>query len=104
MQYRVQPDGSVTDGKLIYDGTADTRPGAPDGMKVDEKGNIYSTGPGGIWIFSPEGKPLGTILMPENAANVAWGGPDRKTLYITASTSVYRVHLMIAGAPMVRSH
>jgi gluconolactonase len=73
-------------------------------MKVDEKGNIYSTGPGGIWIFSPEGKPLGTILMPENAANVAWGGPDRKTLYITASTSVYRVHLMIAGAPMVRSH
>jgi gluconolactonase len=104
MRYRVQPDGSVTDGKLIYDGTADARPGAPDGMKVDEKGNLYSTGPGGIWIFSPEGKPLGTIIMPENAANVAWGGPDRKTMYITASTSVYRIQLMVAGAPPARSH
>ena len=104
MRYRVQPDGSVTDGKLFYDGTADTRPGAPDGMKVDEKGNLYCTGPGGIWVFSPEGKPLGTIVMPEKSANLAWGGPDRKTLYIAASTSVYRMRLMIAGAPLVRSH
>jgi gluconolactonase len=104
MRYRVQPDGSLTDAKLFYDATSDSRPGAPDGMKVDEKGNVYSTGPGGVWIFSPEGKPLGTIVMPEKAANVAWGGPDRKTLYITASTSIYRIQLMIAGAPMVRSH
>ncbi len=102
MRYRVQPDGSLTDAKLFYDATSDTRPGAPDGMKVDEKGNIYSTGPGGVWIFSPEGKPLGTIVMPEKSANVAWGGPDHKTLYITASTSIYRIHLMVAGAPLVR--
>lgn len=102
MRYRVQPDGTVTDGKLFYDATSDTRPGAPDGMKVDEKGNVYSTGPGGVWIFTPEGKPLGTILMPEKASNVAWGGMDHKTLYITASSSIYRVHLNIAGAPMVR--
>ncbi|MGA8086162.1 MAG: SMP-30/gluconolactonase/LRE family protein [Terracidiphilus sp.] len=102
MRYRVQPDGSLTDAKLFYDATSDTRQGAPDGMKVDEKGNVYSTGPGGVWIFSPEGKPLGTIVMPEKSANVAWGGPDRKTLYITASTSIYRIHLMIAGAPLVR--
>jgi gluconolactonase len=102
MRYRVQPDGSLTDAKLFYDATSDTRPGGPDGMKVDEKGNIYSTGPGGVWIFSPDGKPLGTIVMPEKSANVAWGGPDRKTLYITASTSIYRIHLMIAGAPLVR--
>lgn len=102
MRYRVQPDGSLTDAKLFYDATSDARPGAPDGMKVDETGNVYSTGPGGIWIFSPEGKPLGTIVMPEKSANVAWGGPDRKTLYITASTSIYRIHLMIAGAPVIR--
>jgi gluconolactonase len=103
MRYQVQPDGSLTDAKLFYDATADTRPGAPDGMKVDEKGNVYSTGPGGVWIFTPEGKPLGTIVMPEKSANVAWGGPDHKTLYIAASTSIYRVHLNIAGAPFVRS-
>ncbi len=103
MRYHVEPDGSLTDAKLFYDATSDPRPGAPDGMKVDEKGNVYSTGPGGVWIFSPEGKPLGTIVMPEKSANVAWGGPDRKTLYITASTSIYRIHLMIAGAPLLRS-
>jgi len=103
MRYRVQPDGSLTEGKLFFDATADTRPGAPDGMKVDVKGNVYSTGPGGVWIFTPEGKPLGTIVMPEKSANVAWAGEDRKTLYITASGSVYRIHLNIAGAPLVRA-
>jgi gluconolactonase len=103
MRYRVQTDGTVTEPKLLYDATADTRPGSPDGMKVDEKGNIYSTGPGGVWIFSPEGKPLGTILISEKSANVTWAGPDRKTLYITASSSIYRVHLNIAGAPLTKT-
>jgi len=103
MRYRVQPDGSLTDAKLFYDATSDTRPGSPDGMKVDEQGNVYSTGPGGLWIFSPEGKPLGTILIPEKAANCTWAGPDRKTLYITASSSIYRIHLNIAGAPLTKS-
>jgi len=98
MRYRVMKDGSLTDAKVFYDATSDTRPGSPDGMKVDRKGNLYSTGPGGIWIFSPEGKALGTILMPENVANVNWGGPDRKTLYITASSSVYRITLKVPGA------
>jgi len=102
MRYRVLPDGKLTDARLLYDATSDQRPGAPDGMKVDVQGNIYSTGPGGVWIFSPEGKPLGTIVMPERSSNVAWAGDDRKTLYITASSSVYRVHLNIAGAPLVR--
>jgi gluconolactonase len=80
MRYRVQPDGTLTEGKVLYDATADPRPGSPDGMKLDQQGNIYSSGPGGIWIFSPDGKPLGTILMPEKVANLAWAGPDRKTL------------------------
>ena len=102
MRYRVQPDGSLTDAKLFYDATSDQRPGAPDGMKVDVKGNVYSTGPGGVWIFTPEGKPLGIILLSEKSANVAWGGADRRTLYITASSSVYRVRLNIPGAPLVR--
>ena len=103
MRYRVRPDGTLADPKLLYDATADPRVGGPDGMKVDEQGNIYSAGPGGVWIFSPEGKPLGTIVMPERVSNVAWAGPDRKTLYITASTSIYRVHLNIAGEPVVQT-
>lgn len=102
MRYRVRPDGSLTDAKLLYDATSDKRPGAPDGMKVDEEGNIYSAGPGGVWIFSPEGKPLGTMLIPERVSNVAWAGADHKMLYITASSSIYRVHLKIAGAPISR--
>jgi len=101
MRYRVLPDGGLADPKLLYDATSDPRVGGPDGMKVDTEGNIYSAGPGGVWIFSPEGKPLATIVMPERVGNVAWGGPDRKTLYICASTSIYRVHLKIAGEPVV---
>jgi gluconolactonase len=97
MRYRVKEDGTLTDAKVFYDATADQRPGAPDGMKVDRKGNVYSTGPGGVWIFSPEGKALGTILLPERASNVNWAGADRKTLYITASSSIYRVTLKVPG-------
>jgi gluconolactonase len=102
MRYTVKPDGTLTDAKLLYDDTADTRPGNPDGMKVDMEGNIYSAGPAGVWIFSPEGKPLGTILIPERVSNVAWAGPEHKTLYITASDSIYRVRLKIAGEPVVK--
>jgi gluconolactonase len=97
MRYRVKEDGTLTDAKVFYDATSDNRPGGPDGMKVDRQGNVYSTGPGGIWIFSPEGKALGTILVPERTANVNWGGVDRKTLYITASSSIYRVTLKVPG-------
>jgi len=102
MRYRVLPDGTLTDAKLLYDATADPRPGAPDGMKVDSEGNIYSAGPGGVWIFSPEGKPLATILIPERVANLAWAGPDRKTLYIAATGNIYRVHLKIPGEPLIQ--
>jgi gluconolactonase len=103
MRYRVLPDGTLADPKLFYDATADPRPGGPDGMKVDVQGNIYSAGPGGVLILSPEGKLLGTILMPERVSNVAWGGADRRTLYITASTSVYRVRLLVPGEPIVQT-
>ena len=99
MRYTVQPDGTLADGKLLFDATSDPRPGAPDGMKVDEKGDIYSAGPGGVWIFSPEGKHLGTLDIPERVGNVAWGGADHKTLYIAASSSIYRIKLTVAGIP-----
>ena len=98
MRYRVKADGSLADGTVFYDATSDNSPGAPDGMKVDKSGNVYSAGPGGVWIFSPEGKHLGTIRVPEVVGNLAWGDADGKSLYITASTSVYRIRLKIAGA------
>jgi len=71
--------------------------GRPDGMKVDQQGNIYCTGPGGIWIMQPDGKCLGRVMMPEQPANFGWSDQDWKTLYITARTSIYRMRLLVAG-------
>jgi gluconolactonase len=102
MRYSLNADGSVSDPKLLYDATSDKRDGAPDGMKVDSRGDLYSTGPGGVWIFSPAGKHIGTIDMPEKAGNLAWGGQDRKTLYIVASTSVYRTRVSLPGSGISR--
>jgi len=96
MRYKVQTDGTLADGKVFYDATSDPRPGYPDGIKIDTRGNLYSAGPGGVWIFTPEGKHLGTIVVPEMVGNLNWGG-DGKTLYITASTSVYRIALNARG-------
>ncbi len=97
MRYSVNADGSLTNGKLFYDATSDNAPGAPDGMKMDQKGNLYSAGPGGVWIFSSDGEHLGTLRLPEKVGNLTWGDQDGKTLYITASSSIYRVRLMIPG-------
>ena len=97
MRYRVQPDGSVTDGTLFLDASSDPAVGGADGLRVDQQGNVYGSGPGGVWIISPQGKHIGTIKVPERVSNVAWGDRDGKTLYITASTSVYRIRLNIPG-------
>ena len=97
LRYKVQPDGSVTDGQTFLDAKTDSTPGVPDGMRVDKKGNIYSAGPGGVWIISPEGKHIGTIKVPEVVGNVAWGDKDGKTLYIVASTSVFKIRTKVAG-------
>jgi gluconolactonase len=96
LRYRVHPDGSVSEGSLFLDPSSDKEVGGPDGIRVDKKGNVYGSGPGGVWIISPEGKHLGTIKVPERVANVAWGD-DGKTLYITASTSLYRIKLKADG-------
>jgi gluconolactonase len=97
MRYQVLKDGTLGKGEVFFDATSDPRPGWPDGMKVDQAGNLYSTGPGGIWIFSPSGKHLGTILLPHPAGNLNWGDADAKTLYITDSGEILRIRLKIAG-------
>lgn len=96
MRYDVKADGTVANGKVFADVTSNTKKGLPDGMKVDSLGNIYATGPGGIWIFNPEGKHLGTIATDETPANCGWG-EDGKTLFITAETGVYRLRLSVEG-------
>jgi sugar lactone lactonase YvrE len=72
----------------------------PDGMKVDIHGNVFCTGPGGVWVIAPSGEVLGTIEVPEVPAKLAWGDEDLKTLYITARTGLYRIRLQTGGAPL----
>ena len=97
MVYDVQADGTLAKGKKFLDVTKDTADGVPDGMKIDRLGNLYATGPGGVLVISPQGKHLGTIRVPEIAANCAWGDADGKTLYITARTGLYRIKLKVPG-------
>src|SRR5262245_38515494 len=94
MAYPVRADGTLAPGRVFRDVTAEQAPGLPDGMKVDHEGNLYCTGPGGVWIFSPAGKHLGTLRLPEVPANCAWGD-DGRTLYITAQTGLYRIRLAV---------
>ena len=96
-RYNVKPDCTLTNSTLFFDMTSAPGNDALDGLKVDVQGNVYSTGPGGIWIISPEGKQLGLIKGPEDPHNMAWGDDDGKTLYITAVTGIYRIKMNIAG-------
>jgi YD repeat-containing protein len=93
--FDVQPDGTIANGRVFAEEKGDN--GKPDGMKVDVKGNVYVTGPNGIWIFAPDGTHLGIILVPERSANLAWGGDFWKSLFITASTSIYRIECKVEG-------
>jgi gluconolactonase len=96
-RYDVQPDDTLTNSQMLIDMNSDPLPGITDGLKVDTKGNIYESGPGGIWILSAEGKHLGTIRTPELVANVAFGDSDNKTLYIAARTSIYKIRVNTPG-------
>jgi gluconolactonase len=96
MAYDIAENGTVSHGRLFADVTAEKDAGVPDGMKVDSNGNLWASGPGGIWVFSPAGKHLGTIKMPEIPANCNWGD-DWRSLYITARTSLYRIKVSVAG-------
>lgn len=98
--FNVKKDGTLANGRLFARLPGD-KPGVPDGMKVDSQGNVYCTGSGpGIWVFNPAGEHLGTILPPEVTANVAWGESDWKSMFLCASTSLYRIRLNIPGIPI----
>lgn len=95
--YDVRPDGTTANRRLFIDMNSDSRPGAPDGMKIDIRGNVWDSGPGGIWIISPAGRHLGTILTPERLSNLAWGDADAMGLYTTSGTMVTHIRTRIAG-------
>jgi gluconolactonase len=97
MRYDVNADGTIGNGKVFYDFTKDPEPVALDGIKVDVEGNVYVSAPGGVWILSPAGKALGRIVPPEHDANFAFGDSDGKSLYLTASTGLYRIRVNIPG-------
>ncbi|MFC1718368.1 SMP-30/gluconolactonase/LRE family protein [Candidatus Poribacteria bacterium] len=94
--FDVNADGTISNGRVFVEVEGDEE-GNVDGMKVDSEGNVYVTGPGGISVYDPSGEKLGRIDMPEGTANMAWGDEDWKSLYITASTSLYRIKLGIEG-------
>jgi gluconolactonase len=103
-RFEVESDDTIANPKLIIDMSLGKEPcpfpcpaGYPDGMKVDRNGNIYSTGPGGIWVVTPDGKHLGTILVPNHPANLGFGEADGKTLFIGCRPGLYRIRLKIAG-------
>jgi gluconolactonase len=96
-RYEVLPDGTLANGKMFIDLSKETERGITDGLRVDIKGNLYETGPGGVWIISPEGKHLGTIRAPEQSTNIGFGDADKKTLYIAARTSIYKIRVSTPG-------
>ena len=97
-RYSVNRDATLGKGELFFDMTAAPGEEAIDGIKVDERGNLYVSGPGGLWILSAEGKHLGTLHGPEHPHNLAWGDADHRTLYLAAQTGIYRLRLNVAGA------
>ncbi|MEM9206225.1 MAG: isochorismatase family protein [Pseudomonadota bacterium] len=94
--FYVNADGSLRDGRVFASGIKDAiKPGVPDGMKCDQEGNIWVTAPGGVWVYNQAGALIGKIDVPELVANLHWGGPDWRTLYMTATTSLYAVETKI---------
>ena len=83
-------------------GAAGELDGVPDGLKLDADGNIFVTGPGGIWMWDSDEKLVGVVELPELPANVGWGDPDNRTMFITARTSVYRLRATTPGVPVQR--
>jgi len=97
--FHITEEGKIKGGRIFAEISGERL--APDGIKVDSEGNVYTTGKGGVWVLNPEGRRLGIIPVPELPANLGWGDRDWKTLYVTARTSLYRVRLNIAGIPLL---
>lgn len=97
--FDVTLEGTLENGRTFFveESSSQLGEGVPDGMKTDELGNVYCTGPGGIWVITPEAEHLGIIRVPEAVANLNWGGPDWNMLYIAASSSIYRVSTKVRG-------
>jgi gluconolactonase len=103
--FDVAPDGSLSNGRQLHDEMGSEGHGAagngnPDGMKVDERGNIWCTARGGIWVLDPAGALLGIIDTPEVAGNLVWGGDDLRSLYVCTSTSMHVLRTRVASAPL----
>ena len=102
--YDFLTDASLSNGRIFGEEPGGKHDGVPDGMKIDRNGNLFVTGPGGIWIWDANGRHIGTILMPEQPANLNWGDKNYSTLYITATTSVYRLETKTRGfVPYIRN-
>jgi gluconolactonase len=97
--FDVTPGGTLRNGR-VWAETKGDKPGAPDGMKIDAAGNVYCCGPGGIHVFDPDGNVTEVIEVPEYTANFAWGDDDFRSLFITASTSLYRIRTKVPGRPV----
>jgi gluconolactonase len=96
-RYEVNPDGTLSSGKIFFDFNFTEDEEALDGLKIDKEGNLFVSAPGGIWIISPDAKLLGKIVTPERPANLAWGDQDAKTLYLTAHSSIYKIRVNTGG-------
>lgn len=95
--YDFSPDGTLRNGRIFGEEPGGKGDGVPDGMKVDRNGNLFVTGPGGIWVWDKEANHIGTIVVPTQPANLTWGDQDYRTLYITATTSVYKLRMKVRG-------
>jgi gluconolactonase len=98
--FDVASDGTLSNGRMFFEniGSGVIEEGIPDGMKIDERGNVWVTGPRGVWVISPEGEHLGVVEVPENTGNMAWGDEDWRSLYIPSSTSLYRIRTKVGPA------
>jgi gluconolactonase len=104
--FDLKADGGLGNGRVFASGISDMlKPGVPDGMKCDTDGNVWVTAPGGLWVYAPDGRHIGKVSIPELAANLHWGGPDWRTLYVCATTSVYAVDVKIGprNEPFMRA-
>jgi gluconolactonase len=96
--FDVSADGSLSNARIFASGIRSSlEQGVPDGMKCDQRGNVWVTGPGGVWVYAPSGDLLGKVRAPESVANLAWGGPDFRTLFLTATHSVYRIETKVGS-------